>query len=262
MARACFTTKPITRSTNCQPNDVPDRIFATAGFELRLTASYSLASFSIEVIELTMLLSTTGIFRLTRLLALCLLSVMPELSPAHAADRAQWWEATLERIRAIYQTDELKRHNYDVQWLADSSGYQPRQPAHDGHDHRSVVIDAASGQSRQLLDSERASLGDDPLRSPDGQYRIQYSQRDLVVRTLNDNTTSSNGLCSMSQAAAVTSMPLPTTGLDEPYTPFRSTVPENSNASPRRINPARTNTISRPMPAGRFIPIRISIRRR
>lgn len=95
-----------------------------------------------------------------------------------------WRPATEDRLKAIYDRGEFRAKGFSAEWLPDSSGYVVAEV--DPETNRSIrrVHDVRTGEPFDPQPTEVPNLDQDRRVSPDGKRRLEFQDRNLVVRDL------------------------------------------------------------------------------
>ena len=109
--------------------------------------------------------------------ALCALSLAKFPLNAQETQSDDWRQIASDRLKAIYERNEFRVQNVDVQWLDDSSAYRISET--DPQTGKSVTAqyDVGSGK-RQIVKVKRKP---NPSQSPDGKIRLNVRDGTLFL---------------------------------------------------------------------------------
>lgn len=126
-------------------------------------------------------------FKVTTL-SILFFSVAMTNSPAtlqgHEPNNSDWVEQALPRIESIYARREFRPKAFEADWLADSAGYVVREQGAGSDKTVIAKYDVQSGDRTELDSMPSDELVPNSFLSPDGKSKLEYRDRNLVVRDL------------------------------------------------------------------------------
>lgn len=106
-------------------------------------------------------------------------------SMAQTLTDAGWRSLVEDRLKAIYERREFRPKRIQAKWFADSSGYTIQERDAQTNRSKPVHYELASGEQIDESKPTAGELTTDRMTSPDGKLRLEYRNRNLVVRDLN-----------------------------------------------------------------------------
>ena len=104
--------------------------------------------------------------------------------PAQTTGDDAWRLPTESRLKAIYEQGEFRSKGFAAEWLPDSSGYAMVEVDPQTNRSSRRVYDVRTGEPAEPQPTEVPSTASTSRLSPDGKRRLEFQDRDLMVRDL------------------------------------------------------------------------------
>ncbi len=133
--------------------------------------------------------TTFRIGRNSRASALAFIALLTAVCSAHpqSSRDSTWQNDTEARLKGIYEQGEFRPKTFLAEWLPDSSGYTVQEQDPDKNALVEARYDVLTGERTAEEPSNNTKITRNPLLSPDGKRILEFRNRDLYVRNLEDD---------------------------------------------------------------------------